>query len=295
LQQPGRDREYPQIPFHVIAPPVTICYIGIHHPDRCSGQEQSAAAAAPEAIMRKQFLAVSVAVLAMVVVALAGDPWKEKKPAEWKQAEVDRILKDSPWAREFDVVTTNRDLGNSRTNELNNAASSVSDLSQGASGRRGRNSSQSGDAENSTRAITYHAQWYSSRTLRAAQARASEIAGSPVPADSPLLKVPQNYQVLVHGGDLRSLEKLGDEGLKKNSYLELKSTHQKLSPERIVILQARGRAIAIVFEFAKTNDSGAPVLPAGEKNVELVTASELLTLHFKFDVSKMADQNGSDL
>jgi hypothetical protein len=26
-----------------------------------------------------------------------------------------------------------------------------------------------------------------------------------------------------------------------------------------------------------------------------VTASELLTLHFKFDVSKMADQNGSDL
>ena len=247
--------------------------------------------------MRKQLLAVTLGVLVMASAALAGDPWKDKKPSDWKQADVDRILKDSPWAREYDLMTNRSDLGNN-PNDLNNASNSLTDLSQGAGGgggRRGRSSSSSGDSQQQPRAITYYAQWYSARTIRAAQARSSELAGSVVPPDSPILKVPQNYQVMVHGGDLRPFDKLGDE-LKKSSYLELKSTHQRLTPERIVILQSKsGRAIAIVYEFAKKTATGEPAVPGGEKSVEFVSAANDISLHFKFDVSKMADAQGSDL
>ena len=245
--------------------------------------------------MRIRILAVTVGVLVVASAALAGDPWKEKKPAEWKQGDVDKILRDSPWAREYDLMTNRPDVGPS---ELNNASNSLTDLSQsagGGGGRRGRNGSN-GDSQQQPRAITYYAQWYSSRTIRAAQARSTELAGSPLPADSPILKVPQNYQVMVHGGDLRPFDKLGDDALKKSSYLELKSTHQKLSPEKIVILQSKaGRPIAIVFEFAKKTAAGEPTVPTSEKSVEFVSAAKDISVHFRFEVGKMADSQGSDL
>lgn len=42
---------------------------------------------------------------AMVAVPLlAGDPWKDKKPAEWNEKEVQAVLTRSPWAKEVSVT-----------------------------------------------------------------------------------------------------------------------------------------------------------------------------------------------
>lgn len=250
--------------------------------------------------MRKWILAVSLASLALATAALAGDPWKEKKPAEWKDTDVRKILTDSPWTRQYDVISTQLQMGgsgsgaNGLTGAGNSSAADSGGIGSGGGGRRGRGSS-TGDNAEPMRQIVYLAQWYSSRTIRAAQARAAELNGSPVPADSALLKVPQNYQVLLRSADVSQFAKLGEEGLKRSSYLELKSTHQRIAPAKIIVLQGRGRAIAVVYEFPKTTASGEPTLASGEKSIDFVSVGDQLTVKFRFDVSKMVDQQGSDL
>lgn len=46
---------------------------------------------------------VLVLTAALVAPLLAGDPWKDKKPAEWNEKEVHAVLTKSPWAKEVSV------------------------------------------------------------------------------------------------------------------------------------------------------------------------------------------------
>ena len=244
--------------------------------------------------MRKWILAVSLATLALATAAVAGDPWKQKKPEEWKQEDVHRILNDSPWTRPYEIVQPAAMQGLSTgTDMTTNAAMGAT----GAGGRGGRSRGRgNSNAETEAgRMIVYLAQWYSSRTIRAAQVRSSELAGSPVPKDNALFKVPENYQVVLQGGNTAAFGKFGEEGLKKSCYLELKKSHQRIAPSRIAILQGRGRIIGVAFEFPKKVASGEPSIGNDEKNVDFVAATDQINLKFHFDLGKMLDQQGGDL
>ena len=243
--------------------------------------------------MRKWILAVTLAALALATAALAGDPWKQKKPEEWKQEEVHRILNDSPWSRPYEIAlpATDRNFGDGN-DMTNNAAFGATG---GGGGGRGRGRGNTNSDAQPGRVITYLAQWYSSRTVRAAQIRAAALAGSAVPKENALFQVPENYQVVLQGGNTAAFGNLGEEGLKKSCYLELKKTHERVAPSRVTILEGRGRVLGVAFEFPKKSTSGEPTIATDEKTVDFVAGSNQVNLKFHFDLGKMVDQQGADL
>jgi hypothetical protein len=245
--------------------------------------------------MRRWILAVGLASLALATAALAGDPWKDKKAAEWTQNDVQKILTDSPWTRQYSVMSTDaQPAAGPRGNDTGGFGNEGMAITGGGESS-GRRSGRSEESTTTERQVLYTAQWYSSRTIRAAQARAAELTGTPVAADNPLLKVPPSYQVVLRSAELSRFAKVGEDGLKKSSYLELKKTHQRIAPTRIVIVQGRGRPAAVVYEFAKTTAGGEPIVAGDEKSIEFVSAGDQITVKFRFDMNKMVDPQGADL
>ena len=241
--------------------------------------------------MRKWWLIVVVASLVMAVAAMASDPWKEKVPEQWSQSEVQKILHDSPWARAYEVMPESLSAGMGSGNMGGGPGSAGA--STGGGGRRGRGGD---DTAMRGRPVTYVAQWYSSRTIRAAQLRKLIMAGSTPAADHPLLQVPDKYQVVLQSAEIALLARLGEEGLKKSSYLEMKTTHQRVAPTDVVVLNGPGgRPIGVAFEFPKKTAAGEPVIATDEKNIDFVSGNDDLKLKFKFDLGKMIDQKGTDL
>jgi len=252
--------------------------------------------------MRKWIFAAILASFALATAALAADPWKQKKPSEWKQEDVHKILNDSPWTRRYDVILTQNQIaeglgpgGGSDTGNTDLNGGSGGIISGGGGGRRGRGSNSSDAETRQQRQIAYVAQWYSSRTVRAAHLRSAELQGSPVPEDNALHKVPENYQVLLQGANAAAFDRIGEEVLKKTSYLELKKNHQRIAPSRVVILRGRGRVVGVAFEFPKKSASGEPTIGSDEKDIDFVAGGDNLNLKFHFDLDKMVDQQGADL
>src|ERR1051326_4608691 len=148
-----------------------------------------------EAIMRKWVLVVGLAALALATAALAGDPWKQKKAEEWKEEEVRRILNDSPWSRPYEIPVLPSPMMGQASGGGNDMTNNAAIGATGGGGGGGRGRSRGNNINPDTqpgRQIVYLAQWYSSRTLRAAQIRAAELAGSVVPKENALFKVPEN-------------------------------------------------------------------------------------------------------
>ena len=56
--------------------------------------------------MRKLMLLVCMALLSAAMYLWAANPWEEKPWGEWSQAEVNKVLQDSPWARRTGEVPT---------------------------------------------------------------------------------------------------------------------------------------------------------------------------------------------
>jgi len=231
---------------------------------------------------------VVAAALAFALAALAADPWKEKAPEQWSQSEVQKILNDSPWSRPYEVMQQSFAAGGSGNDMVGGTGGA-------SSGGGKRKTSGSDESMQNGRFITYVAQWYSSRTVRAAQLRKAVFAGAAPGSDHPLLQVPENYQVVLQSADMSLFAKLGD-GLKKTTYLEMKTTHQRIAPSQVIVLQGNGgRPLGVAFEFPKKTASGEPTVAADEKSIDFVSGTDDLKLKFRFDLGKMIDQKGADL
>ena len=129
-------------------------------------------------------------------------------------------------------------------------------------------------------------------------ARRKELAGtSPDEARRDLSAQVDTYQIAVIGTNLSSFGKETSDSLKAHSYLMSKNTKEKVSPSRVVIQQGGDsrRPLAIIYEFPKKTDSGAPTIAAGEKSLEFGTAAGNTPVRVSFDVTKMADKQGPDM
>ena len=240
--------------------------------------------------MRRFGWMVVAASLAFALAAMAADPWKEKAPEQWSQSEVKKILSDSPWSRPYEVMqqSISGSLGSG-----NDMLGGSGGASAGGGGKRSRSGND--DSLQNGHFITYVAQWYSSRTVRAAQLRKAIFAGSTPGPDHPLHQVPDSYQVVLQSPDLSLFAKFG-EGLKKTTYIEMKRTHQRIAPSQVFILQGNGgRPMGVAFEFPKKTATGEPTVAADEKGIEFVSGTDDLKLRFRFDLAKMIDQKGADL
>jgi len=243
------------------------------------------------------FFAICLATLSLFTAAArANDPWKDKDPQEWDQKDVQKILTDSPWSKQFQFgMAPDSSLASSTTAVGSSAHPDVGMQDP----LRGGNPAApgSGNLPAGTGPLTkFTVSWRSSRTIREALLREKELSGSlPDQARKDLAVKYEAYQISVSGANLRAFGREGVESLKAHSYLMPKNTKEKISPIKVVIQTSQsGNPVAVLFDFPQKTATGEPTIAPAEKSVEFAAKVANLPLKVTFDISKMSTKQGPD-
>lgn len=237
------------------------------------------------------------------VTAFPSDDWKSKDPQAWDQKDVQKILNDSPWAKQLQFGMAPD--GSLSSNIASVGSSGISETSgTGSGGSRG----VFDDAGRSTSppipitsnhgpVAKFTVIWRSSLTVREALVREKELSHLlPDEARKDLGAKYDSYQIAISAGDLRAFSKEGAESLKTRSYLLTKSTKQIIPPSNVIIQKRQdGTPVAIVFEFPKKTAAGERTIAPNEKSVEFGVKINGLTIKANFEMSKMSINGGPDL
>jgi hypothetical protein len=242
-------------------------------------------------------LTICFAMLAVIgVAARANDPWKDKDPQDWDEKDVQKILTDSPWSRQFQI-------GSASNGSLDSSSTSVGRAAHPETGvdplMGGNPAAPAGtDLSPGMGPVTkFTVSWHSSRTVREALLREKELAGSlPDIARKDLAAKYDSYQISISGANLKIFGKEGAESLKAHSYLMPKNSKEKIAPDKVVIqTSGSGNVVAILFDFPQKTAAGEPTIAPGEKSAEFSAKAGNLPLKVTFDISKMSTKQGPDL
>jgi hypothetical protein len=256
--------------------------------------------------MKRFTTILAAATLFVGAAAFASDAWKDKPFESWDEKDVQKIMNDSPWAKKIQFGTNGvggaapvfSATGDAAHNDQSMSGVGGSGGDAGGPRNRNGNAGPSGDP-GLGRESTFVARWASARVMRQAQARMAVLNGkSPEEATKTLAAQPDTYQIVLIGTDLRAFARADEAALKQSTYLELKKSHEKLTPSRVQVIKAgngNGMPAAILFEFSKKSASGEPAIAADEKSADFVTMAGTSKLKFGFDFSKMADKQGADI
>jgi len=242
-------------------------------------------------------MAVLLACLALAVTAWAGDPWKEKTYKEWNEAEVNRILADSPWSRPVTVPAFWRSGGSSmataggRSGGSSEAGEGGGAVSQGGAGASGAGGGGLPEAHFTVR-------WGSARTTREALARLAILRGMSEADAEKLINLPATeHQIVVYGSDMAPFAKSDEKSLMEKTFIKFKKNKQKISPSRVEIKRAQdGKKISgIVFYFPMKSEAGEPVIASDEKGVDFECRTDAVSIRQSFEPQKMISKAGPDL
>jgi hypothetical protein len=241
------------------------------------------------------------------VAAFPSDDWKNKDPQAWDQKDVQKILNDSPWAKQLQFgiapdgsLSSNvASVGSSGISEISGPASggTKGGVGNGAGPYPGTGSQAPVAATASTPLTKFTVCWRSSVTVREALVREKELAHLlPDAARRELAAKYDSYQVAISGGDLRAFSRESAEALKTRSYLLARSAKQIIQPSNIVVeTRPDGSVLAVVFEFPKKSAAGEPTIAPNEKSVEFGTKVSGMPIKTIFEISKMSVNGAPDL
>lgn len=251
----------------------------------------------------KKALWISIACLACSVAAWAGDVWKDKTYKEWNEAEVNKILSDSPWARPLVVVASWRiggkalaDSASRRTGDAASPREASGGISKDVTDSVENRETSGGDAREET-AASFTLRWGSARTTREALARLAVLRGaSAIEADRMLLQPIAEHQFVLYGADMQPFSKTDEMSLMQKTSLKLKTHKTKISPSRVEIRRGQdGKKISgVVFYFPLKTESGEPLIAPDEKGVEFECKAGETTFRQSFDPQKMVSKAGPD-
>jgi hypothetical protein len=252
--------------------------------------------------MSKRVIGFTAAVLLVAFAVFAGDVWKDKKYTDWDQKDVAKIMSDSPWAKAIQFGTPSSSGADAPFSGIGANNANVGQESAGGGGNsRSVSPTQpviQGGGGGMGPVQNFIVRWYSSRTIREAMARERELQGvSADEAEKNLAAPMDHYAVLVQSNNMGLFARSGEDTLKDKSYIQLKKSKDKISPDHVVIQKAGdgNRVVAIIFEFPKTNANGQPTIAADEKGADFVTQAGTNPLKVSFDFTKMSDAKGSDM
>jgi hypothetical protein len=250
--------------------------------------------------MLKRVAGITAAVVLVAAAAYAGDPWKDKDFTSWDEKDVQKILQESPWSHkiQYGMNSSGRMEGNlTTTGDASNHGDSSG--GSGTMATLGRQSGGSGVSNMpSTDAETiFVVSWVSSNTIREAQARHKELAGTPAEeARKALSTAPDRYQVMVASPNMRAFARATEDELKAEAFLTLKESKAKVSPSRVMIQKGQtGTPAALLFIFDRKTATGEPTIAPSEKGAEFTFLAGKTTLKVGFDFSKMQNKQGLDL
>jgi hypothetical protein len=249
--------------------------------------------------MRKATMAAAAALTLAGLLLAASDPWKAKPYSQWDANEVRKVLNDSPWAK-LEVVPASwrPDSGSAGSGGgLNPTGGPASARSGGGRGAPG--GSAGGGTDTGSPTAEFQVRWSSSRTIRAAALRSLALANQSVDPDAEKqVAAPENYyEVAVVGRDMQPFIGTSEDALKASTFLMLKKSKQRVSPESAsVAVGADGKTVQVVtFRFPKTSPAGQAIIGADEKSIEFTAAAGKVNIKASFDIAKMEDATGRDL
>lgn len=248
----------------------------------------------------RTLIKVSLAILVMVTLAWASEPWKDKPYQQWDQKDIGQILTESPWARTISVAAdwqpTNMEQ-NQRGLPNVQQQGDQSGLSRDPQGPQGGRDMGMSPMPNQ-REASYTARWISSQTMREALARQAELQGRMKEADVEryLAQKPDDYQVVIFGPDMTPFQGMNEADLVKGFEAEGKKSKVQLGAAQAHIDRAPdGKGVvAVVFSFAK-QANGKPAFGLDEREIDVVCKLKRTVLKFHFDPKKMENKEGLDL
>jgi hypothetical protein len=246
--------------------------------------------------MRARLITGAMAVLLATTVWAGDDAWKSKPYTQWNAKEVDLVMRTSPWVK-LNVVPAGSWRPEDSTPNLTAAdvGASSEDMTHVGGGRP---DATAGDSSAKGAAPVFSVYWWSSRTLREAQVQGQVLKGSltAAAADLAVKKVPDYYQVIVLGRDMKVFTNRGEDAFKGFATLKLHKSKEKLTPVKVEFQKnASGKVIDALFSFDKKTASGQPTIPDDEKDVEFDLTLGDAKLQATFNPKQMVDVQGEDL
>lgn len=191
-------------------------------------------------------LRVAIAILAAATLVYAGDPWDDKKPSEWNEKEVMKILQGSPWGKR---VATVEELVTDQDKSASNARGATSGA--GSTGTFDR-----GDLRPKALATVM---WWSARTPRRAFVRLAQLRGAQINENQARefteTEMPEHIIVIEESGQMVAVAaKLEEAQLKEAAWLDL-GKDQRVAPSEAGIISEGGKPVRIRFNFPRTVDN----------------------------------------
>jgi hypothetical protein len=155
--------------------------------------------------MKNIILSIFLLCAAGAVMLLAADSWRKKAYTAWDEKDVQKILNDSPWAREMDILLGALGTAGGRPSGSDDTATSSSPIAGagggGMSGRGGGNARMDGAGSRGAPTVRLVVRFVSALPVRQAMMRArygDEVRNSPKAAQ--VLSTPDNYYVVAIAG-----------------------------------------------------------------------------------------------
>ena len=234
--------------------------------------------------------------LGLAALLPAADPWKAKKFTEWTDKEVQKVLKDSPWARPVEVRLEGGGGmmggggggrggrggrgggGGSIPSAASGGPGGGGDEGMGGGGGRGGGGMGSSEAPPATTVIV---RWHSALPIKQAVARArygDEAAHSPEAAKT--LQRKETHYIVGMIGLPPAAARMDPKKMKSNALLKIKD---RPPVEAEAVQPARGeRGLDLYLFFPKTlPGSQVIVLEDNEVEVELKLGSTNVRRKFK--------------
>jgi hypothetical protein len=245
--------------------------------------------------MRRKLI-LSLAVACLAGAAWAGEPWKDKPSTSWTDADVRRILDDSPWAKTVTIAAT----------WLRTGAQGLEVGTKISIPPRAPGQVEDSDLKNPPpihdklydQYARFLLRWESSRTVRTALQIRAQRQGplSSSPGVPPLAAEPLEYELLLVGDSLAPFPMATDSELKANTALLFAGSRRKVAATRVIVRRRDdGQILEVRFFFGKRMASGQPALAAGEKAVEFQCQVGGTILRARFEPARMVDAEGLDL
>ncbi len=250
--------------------------------------------------MVRRVVAVFAAVLLIVVVAHANDPWKDKDFASWDEKDVQKILQDSPWSHkiQYGMNTGGPMAGNLTVTKPRDNSS----MSSGGSGETTTGSRQTGGPQvegmpTAGPETVFVVSWFSASTIREALARKRELAGiSSEETRKGLSTAPDTYQIMVQSQNMKAFMQSTEDDLKAQAFIILRNSKAKIAPSHVSIQRNQtGTPAALFFIFDKKTATGEPTIAPDEKGVDFTFQAGKTPLKVSFDFKQMQNKQGLDL
>lgn len=228
--------------------------------------------------LRRRIILAAGAILLMAVCVFATEPWKNADYEKWSAKDVDRILNNSPWAKQITIPYSPYLNGDS--------PETAQQMKIGKAGDPG-----GADAQLYRASGTFTLRWNSALTLRRALYREAVLKGlgTDFASQRYLINDEENIDLVMIPTGQTVLPPTEETSLRRETYLELKPSGRKIYAriaETRMWVDARDSR-GYFFAFPQRMKDGTPSIPKDATEISFFTQVGVRKFEAKFKAADM--------